>query len=96
MLQNALNDDTTTAVCEVTSSTTAPGTHGLWSGPLDDVVFGVLLDSNSLQKYKERRFGYVPDGLPEPVDEWTLTETFSDEQFYYVEKGNTIFIVLNP
>ena len=93
LLQAALNDDTTTIACDVESSTVEIGTHGLWSGPLDEIVFGVLLDSMSLQKYKERRFGYVPDGLPEPVEDWTLKEPFANDQFSYTERG--IYIVLD-
>ena len=72
-----------------------PGTHGMWSGPLGEVVLAVLLDSTHLQKYKERRYGYIPDGLPEDANEWTLTEPLKNEQFSYVEKGNTIFLTLH-
>lgn len=95
LLQTALGNDALTTICETTPSSVEPGTHGLWRGPLDETVFGVSLDSSSLQTYKERRFGYVPDGLPQPLEEWTLTETFSDNQFSYIERGSMIFIVLN-
>ena len=95
LLQTALNEDTVNESPQMKECEAEPGTHGLWCGPLDEVAFGVLLDAHTLQKYKERRFGYVPDGLPERVEEWTLTKAISDSQFHYIEKGNTIYIVMN-
>ena len=95
LLETALSDDTTAIVSpEVKSSGVSSGVHGLWRGPLDKVVFDVSLDSNTFQKYKERRFGFTPDGLPEPMEDWTLIETYLNN-FHYIEKGNTIFIVLD-
>ena len=95
LLQAALNDDAPTISCDVESPTVEIGTRGLWNGPLLQIVFAVLLDSTTLQKYKKRRFGYVPDGLPEPIQEWTLQKPFTNNQFSYIERGNTIYIVLD-
>ena len=41
-----------TDVLETKSFAVLPGTHGMWRGPLNEVAFGVLLDTNVFQKYK--------------------------------------------
>ena len=84
-----------TDVLETKLFAVLPGTHGMWRGLLNEVAFGVLLDTNAFQKYKGRRFRFTPDGLPESVEDWTAGEQYSDSQFYYIVKGNNIFIVLD-
>ena len=70
-------------------------THGFWHGPLDEVVLAVLLDHTTLQKYKKKRVGYVPDGIPDDISGWELSQTLTPQQFCYVEKGNTIYLTLH-
>ncbi len=70
-----------------------PGTHGLWQGPLDEQSFGVLLDKTTFQKYKARRFGYLPDGMPQSAEEWNLIEVI--DNVCYIQKGHTIFVTFD-
>ena len=77
MLKTALDSFASPATpveVETQAPVVMPGIHGLWRGPLDEVSFGVSLDCNTFQRYKESRFGFIPDGLPEPVEDWTLTD----------------------
>ena len=71
------------------------GTHGLWQGPLEETVVGVLLDPTRSQRFKEKHYGHVPFGLPEDATEWTLIEKFTTEQYSYVAEGNIIFLIIN-
>ena len=71
-----------------TSQDVSPGTHGIWQVPFDEHLFGVLIDASTLQRYKKRRLGLVPEGLPLPATEWTSIEKY--ENITYIEKGNVI------
>ena len=41
------------------------GTHGLWQGPLEETVVGVLPDPTRFQRFKEKHYGHVPFSVPE-------------------------------
>ena len=72
------------------------GTHGRWQGPIEETVVGVLLDPTRLQRFKEKHYGHVSFGLLEDATtEWTLIKKFTTDQYSYVAKGNTIFLIIN-
>ena len=87
-------DDTTRADDEE-SEFILPWTHGCRSGPFEEVVIGVLLDSSTLQKYKKKRLGYIPDGMPEDLSGWRLSQIFGDKDFHYIEKRSNIYLLLH-
>ena len=87
-------DDTTRADDEE-SEFILPWTHGCRSGPFEEVVIGVLLDSSTLQKYKKKRLSYTSDGMPEDLSGWRLSQIFGYKDFHYIEKGSNIYLSLH-
>ena len=96
LIEDAMyNSDDTTRADDEESESILPGTHGWWSGPFEEVVVGVLLDSSTLQKYKKKRLGYIPDGMPEDLSGLRLSQIFGDKDFHYIEKGSNIYLLLH-
>ena len=96
LIEDAMcSSDDTTRADDDESEFILPGTHGWWSGPFEEVVIGVLLDSSTLQKYKKKRLGYIPDGMPEDLSGLRLSQIFGDKDFHYIEKRSNIYLLLH-
>ena len=78
---------------DIESEYLSPGTQGFWTGPLSGVFLGVLLDSTTIQKYKEETI-LCPDGTLVVLSGYKAREIFKEGQFCYVERGNTINLKL--
>ena len=63
-----------------------PGVVGLFSGPVGN--------SNMLQLYESRRYGYVPSTLePQSLEDWDLVEEIMDYDYVtYPTKPDIVFL----
>ena len=71
------------------------GSVGFWKGPLEEHVIGVMVDSTTMQKYKESRKGYIPSGLPEDVKDWLPIETIKEGDYHYVLVNQGVYLLLD-
>ena len=84
-------------ISESTITKLYPGVIGLFSGPLDELSVGVVIavgNSNMLQLYESRRYGYVPSTLePQSLEDWDLVEEIMDYDYVtYPTKPDIVFL----
>ena len=90
-----LTEGDETSVPENRHNSSPPiGAHGLWRGPRDEQILGVLVDDTTIQKYKKTRTGYLPFGLPDNAAEWEQVEVIPDDKYHYVQKNHGVYLVL--
>ena len=87
---------TTTASTTTTAATTtqSPSTSeqvGIWESAGEERV-GVLIDSESLQIFREKRNGHIPEGLLEDPENWKFKRAIID--YTYQVKNNTVYMQL--
>ena len=88
-----LNDLSNDNIQDTESEYLSPGTQGFGTGPLNGVFLGVLLDSTTIQKYKEETI-LCPDGTLVVLSGYEAREILKEGQFCYVKRGNTINLKL--
>ena len=66
---------------------------GIWQGELGNKEVGLIIDSGILQLYREKRHGYVPWGLVQSIDEWTLVDELKD--YFYTVNNNVVYLKVN-
>ena len=69
------------------------GSLGIWQGELGNKEVGLIIDSGILQLYREKRHGYVPWGLVQSIDEWTLVDELND--YFYTVNNNVVYLKVN-
>ena len=94
MLLNLLNFKKTMEIDPMdVSEEIKSGTVGWWDGPLGEHKIGVVLDASTLQLYRSSRLGFLPDGTPEILKEWKLSESVID--FYYEMRQNgSLYLII--
>ena len=85
------NDD------EQGEKTTLIGRHGFWREKTgtNDYSVGVLIDASTLQTFKQTRFGYFPHSTHEDASDWELVSVISEDNYYYVEKNDKVYLLLD-
>ena len=93
------SSSTTTATTTITEATTTAATTtqspstseqvGIWESAGEERV-DVLIDSESLQIFYEKRNGHIPEGLLEDPENWTFKCAIID--YTYQVKNNTVYM----
>ena len=71
-------------------SQTEVGSVGWWSGPLGERCVGVMLDSDTLQTFEAKSYGFFPCGFAADISEWKVIELI--ENPYYVMVKSAIYM----
>ena len=66
------------------------GSVGWWSGPLGERCVGVMLDSDTLQTFEAKSYGFFPCGFAADISEWKVIELI--ENPYYVMLKSAIYM----
>ena len=69
----------------------ATGTLGKGWAKEGKEKIGIVIDESVLQFYKKTRYGMVPSGLPQPLEEWTVMEAI--REYTYEEKDLKIYLI---
>ena len=67
------------------------GTLGTWSGKLGKTEVGLVVDKDTLQLFKKKRYGLVPVDLAQSVSDWKLVERI--DGYDYEVKNNVVYLV---
>ena len=67
------------------------GTLGTWSGKLGEKEVGLVVDKGTLQLFKKKRYGLIPNDLAQSVNDWKLVDRI--DGYGYEVKNNVVYLV---